>query len=150
MALKIRLLKKCILVAVIISVIQFIMILFTLTESAPHIFLTTTGYGLQYGWKNKAGKPFVLSKQLNVSLSAVGYPLTDYVNVLGDAGTILSDFVFATAVSRSHVPYVLDGIATIQQQFPGKKIILYNIGAEGDEQIEQVIKKCTVTIKSKF
>ena len=77
-----------------------------------------------YKWKNKKGFPFYPDVS---ALSAVGFPLTDFVTL---AESTLKDFVFVTAANGLFLKPSLEGIATIQRLFPRKKIIFYDLGLD--------------------
>ena len=84
-----------------------------------------------YEWNNTKGLPF----HPNISaLDFIGFPLTNFVSI---TDSTLKDFVFVTAINDNYATRALKCIGTIQEHFPEKKIILYDLGLS-PSQITQV------------
>ena len=85
----------------------------------------------QYKWSHNSGLPFQVEKQ---HLQSLGFPISDFVNL---SDSTLEDFVFVTAANEDFVENSIEGIATIQQYFPHRKIIFYDLGMK-EESIQKV------------
>ena len=91
---------------------------------------TDTNLTYYYEWNNRRGLPFHPKK---MALSAIGFPLTNYVRL---SDSILEDFVFVTAANTHYAKPAVENIANIQEYFPRKKIIFYDIGLNPAEIAE--------------
>ena len=56
----------------------------------------------------------------------------------------LQDFVFVTAASENHLAEFLDLLATLQQHFPGRKVLLYDLGLDPSQRgrVRSTLSEC--------
>jgi len=73
-------------------------------------------------------RTFAVDKRV---LKAVKWPFKHYIQLTSEN---VKDFVFVTAANNPYNENALDAIATVQEHFPGRKIIFYDL----DKKTEMV------------